>query len=83
VYGKLYRFSGEKELEDFKFNPAKFLVGNEGPATLPLMPPPPKIMIVGQKGSGVTTQIDLLCKKYKVNSLNLKQEFLKQREKNK
>jgi len=25
----------------------------------------------------------LLCKKYKVNALNLKEEFLKQREKNK
>jgi YHS domain-containing protein len=27
VYGKVYRFSGEKEIEEFKFNPAKFMVG--------------------------------------------------------
>ena len=40
-------------------------------------------MIVGQKGSGVTTQIDLLCKKYKIGSLNLKEAFLAQMKKNK
>ena len=50
VFGKIYRFSGEKEIEQFKFNPAKFLVGHEGPASLPLLPPAPKIMIIGQKG---------------------------------
>jgi YHS domain-containing protein len=72
VFGKVYRFSGEKEIEEFKFNPAKFMVGLEGPSSLPVPPPPPKVMIVGQKGSGVTTQIDNLCKKYKIGSLNLK-----------
>jgi YHS domain-containing protein len=76
VFGKIYRFSGEKELEEFKFNPSKFMVGKEGPQSLPLAPPPPKIMIVGQKGSGITTQIDKLCKKYKISSLNLKEAFL-------
>jgi len=76
VFGKIYRFSGEKEIEQFKFNPAKFLVGHEGPASLPLLPPAPKIMIIGQKGSGISTQIDLLCKKYKLDSLKLKDEFI-------
>ena len=43
---------------------------------MPLKPPAPKIMILGQKGAGVSTQIDLLCKKYKLDSINLKDEFL-------
>jgi len=29
------------------------------------------------KGAGITTQIQLLCDKYKLESLNLKDEFLK------
>jgi len=55
VYGKTYWFSGEKELEEFKFNPSKFLTGFGGAKSLPLAPPPPKIMIIGSKGSGITT----------------------------
>ena len=56
VYGKTYWFAGEKEQEEFKFNPARFLTGFGGAQSLPLAPPPPKIMILGSKGSGVTTQ---------------------------
>lgn len=51
IFGKSYRFAGEKELEEFKFNPYAFL----SRATIPLAPPEPKIMIVGQRGSGVST----------------------------
>lgn len=40
-------------------------------------------MIVGNKGSGVTTQINMLCEKYKLESLNLKEEFLSILEKEK
>lgn len=47
VYGKTFRFSGEAEMEEFKFNPAKFLVGHKGKEDLPLDPPPPKVMIIG------------------------------------
>jgi hypothetical protein len=47
VYGKTYVFVGEKEQEEFKFNPSKFLSGKEGPQSVPLLPPPPKIMILG------------------------------------
>ena len=72
VFGKTYRFSGEKEQEEFKFNPAAFL----SKVTIPLPAPQPKIMIVGVKGSGVTTQIKLLANKYKIGSLELKHEFL-------
>jgi len=51
VFGKSYRFAGEKEQEEFKFNPNTFLEK----VTIPLCPPQPKIMVVGMKGSGVST----------------------------
>ncbi len=72
MFGKTYRFAGEKEQEEFKFNPAAFV----RKVTIPLPAPQPKIMIVGIKGSGVTTQIKLLASKYKIGSLELKPEFL-------
>lgn len=37
----------------------------------------PKIMVLGMKGAGITTQIDNICSKYKLDSYNLKAEFLK------
>jgi adenylate/nucleoside-diphosphate kinase len=36
IFGKTYWLSGEKEAEEFKFNPNKFLVTKYGSATLPL-----------------------------------------------
>ena len=39
-------------------------------------PPPPKIMVVGTKGAGVTTQIRSLCDKYKLDECVLKDEYL-------
>ena len=76
MYGKTYWFAGEKEQEEFKFNPAMFLTGFGGAQALPLTPPPPKIMILGCKGSGVTTQQQMLAKKFKLDTLNLREEFL-------
>jgi len=35
----------------------------------------PKIMICGQKGSGVTTQIAMLCDKYKLDQFELMTEY--------
>lgn len=72
VFGKSYRFAGEKEQEEFKFNPDAFL----SQVQIPLPPPEPKIMIIGQKGSGVTTQIDKLCKRFKIDALNLGEKFV-------
>lgn len=43
----------------------------------------PKIMIMGTKGSGVTTQIQMLCDLYKLDSLELHTEFLKRLDKEK
>jgi hypothetical protein len=36
----------------------------------------PKIMICGMKGSGVSTQISMLCDKYKLNEFELLKEYL-------
>ena len=71
LFGKRFLFAGDEELEKFKFNPQKYLVIQEGQAALPLAPPPPKIMITGVKCSGVTTQIDMICEKYKLDKLEL------------
>jgi len=47
INGKTYFLAGEKEEEEFKFNPTKFLKLQQGVGTLPLLPPPPKIMVMG------------------------------------
>ncbi len=47
-----------------------------GGIKLPLAPPAPKIMIIGQKGSGATTQIAKMCAKYKISSLELANTYL-------
>lgn len=77
IDGKTYWLAGEKEAELFKFNPIEFLKTRTGQATLPLSPPNPKIMILGQRGAGTTTLIRMMCEKYKLNELELKKEYLK------
>ena len=77
VHGKRYLFSGEEELEKFKFDPSKYMVVQENGVPLPLAPPPPKIMVTGVKCSGVTTQIDMICSKYKLDKLELFAEYKK------
>lgn len=62
IFGKSFRFAGEKEQEEFKFNPDAYL----NKVQIPLPAPEPKIMLVGMKGSGVTTQIEKLCRKFKI-----------------
>ena len=76
VFGKTYWFTGEKEADLFKFNPTKYLVTKDGRTELPLEPPPPKIMVVGTKGAGVTTQIRSLSEKYRLEEFILKDEYL-------
>ncbi len=79
IGGKTYWFAGEKEQEEFKFNPEKYLITGAHHAqkrSIPLLPPQPKIMIQGIKGSGVTTQIRKLCDKFKLTEFNLKEAYL-------
>jgi YHS domain-containing protein len=76
VQGKTYIFAGADEKAKFDKDPVKYMVAFTGQATLPLQPPPPKIMIVGNKGSGVSTQIRMLCDKYKLEEFELQKEYL-------
>ena len=68
---RVYKLAGEGELEEFKANPMKYI--KEGVQR----PPQPHIMIIGPKGSGVSTQIGKICSKYKIPQFLLKEEFLK------
>jgi len=72
INGKTFWFSGEAEQAEFKFNPTAFLKN----LTLPLAPPAPKIMIIGMKGAGVSTQINKLCTKYKIDQCPMMKSML-------
>lgn len=72
IFGKTFTFAGEKEMEDFRGNPTHFLSNLQ----LPLQPPMPKVMVLGQKGAGITTQVSMLCDKYRLSTLSVKEEFL-------
>jgi YHS domain-containing protein len=69
IFGKTFTFAGEKELEDFKLNPIHYLSNLQ----LPLQPPMPKVMVIGQKGAGITTQVNMLCDKYKLSTITVKE----------
>lgn len=77
VHGRRYLFAGDEELEKFKFDPSKYMIVQENGVPLPLAPPAPKIMVTGIKCSGVTTQIDMICNKYKLDKLELFEEYKK------
>ena len=77
VRGKRYLFAGEKEKEKFAFDPSKYMIVQNACATLPLAPPPPKFLITGNKCAGITTQINLLCEKFKLEPLELQSAFNK------
>ena len=77
VYGKRYLFAGDEELEKFRFDPSKYLIVQEAGVPLPLAPPQPKIMVTGVKSAGITTQIDMICGKYKLDKLELFAEYKK------
>ena len=57
IFGKTYWLAGEKEAEVFKFNPVDFLNATRntlrGPPILDL--PPPRIMVLGHRGAGVSS----------------------------
>lgn len=76
ILGKTYLLAGEKEAEKFKFNPIEFLKTKTGEAQLPLLPPNPKIMVLGHRGAGTTTLIRMLCEKFKLDEFELKKEYL-------
>ena len=74
VNQKVYRISGEKEMEKFRNNPAKYL--GENGSLLPIEVPPPHIMITGYQGSGVTFYTDVLSKQYRLVKREIQNEFM-------
>ena len=77
VNGKRYFFAGSKEMEKFKKEPSKYMIVQEQGCSLPIQPPAPKIMITGNKCAGVSTQINLLCERFKLDQLELQSVFQK------
>lgn len=77
VNGKRYFFAGTKEMEKFKKQPSKYMIVQAQGASLPIQPPAPKFMITGTKCAGVTTQINMLCEKFKLDPLELEDAFNK------
>ena len=74
VNQKVYRISGEKEMEKFRNNPAKYL--GENASLLPIEVPPPHIMITGYQGSGVTFYTNVLSKQYRLVKREIQNEFM-------
>ena len=73
----IYFFAGTKEMEKFKKQPSKYMIVQAQGASLPIQPPAPKFMITGTKCAGVTTQINMLCEKFKLDPLELEDAFNK------
>ena len=71
IQGRRFRFSGEKELNDFKTDPSKYL-HNTSPAV------PPRIMFMGIRGVGLKTQLLKLNEKYRIPILAMKDTLLQQ-----
>ena len=71
VMGRRYTFVSEKELEQFKSFPADYVRGK-------LALPPPHVMLLGVRGAGLHTQMEMLQQKYMINGLELKQKFVEQ-----
>ena len=77
INGKSYWFADPKEAKRFSFNPSVYLKTLNGQAKIPIQPPKPKIMILGNRGAGTTTMINMLCEKFKLDDFLLKEKFVK------
>ncbi len=73
VQGKRFKFCGERELNEFKAEPKKYLQ-NVNPSI------PPRIMFMGLRGVGLKTQLLKLNEKYRIPILTLRQTMLQQLE---
>ncbi len=72
---RIYRISGEKEMEKFRANPALYIGANG--SLLPIDVPPPHIMITGYQGAGTTFYSDCLCRQFKFTKREIQKEFMK------
>ncbi|KAL4506760.1 hypothetical protein ABPG72_001181 [Tetrahymena utriculariae] len=71
VRGKSHIFYSEEDKKKFTDHTWKYVDGKTHYDV-----PPPRIMIMGPKGSGVHTQLDLLQQKYKIPVFDLKKNLL-------
>ena len=74
VNQKVYRISGEKEMEKFRNNPAKYLGTNA--SLMPIDVPPPHIMVTGYQGSGITFYTNVLSKQFRLVKREIQKEFM-------
>ena len=74
VNQKVYRISGEKEMEKFRNNPAKYL--GTSASLMPIDVPPPHIMVTGYQGSGVTFYTNVLSKQFRLVKREIQSEFM-------
>ena len=74
VNQKVYRISGEKEMEKFRNNPAKYL--GENASLMPIDVPPPHIMVTGYQGSGITFYTNVLSKQFRLVKREIQNEFM-------
>jgi len=73
VRGRRYRFYSEKEMNIFKNNVDKYVaLCNKKNLKLP----GPRILMMGIKGSGLHTQMDLINKHYKISRVELARDML-------
>jgi adenylate/nucleoside-diphosphate kinase len=71
VMGRRYNFVSEKELEQFKSFPADYVRGK-------LALPPPHVMLLGVRGAGLHTQMEMLRQQFMIDTLELKEKFMEQ-----
>ena len=68
-HGKEYLFAGEKEQMAFELSPNRYF--QPSPSSFS-----PHILILGVRGSGVTTQATLLANRYQIPLLNLRSAYI-------
>eukprot|EP00825_Cyclidium_porcatum_P011085 TRINITY_DN1566_c0_g1_i6.p1 TRINITY_DN1566_c0_g1~~TRINITY_DN1566_c0_g1_i6.p1 ORF type:complete len:1401 (+),score=376.97 TRINITY_DN1566_c0_g1_i6:144-4346(+) len=74
VEGRKHLFYGEKEQVKFKDHVNDYCNNSDKILSVP----PPRIMVLGVRGSGVHTQLEKLHQKYKIPVLDLKTNLLQQ-----
>ncbi|EGR31735.1 hypothetical protein IMG5_103090 [Ichthyophthirius multifiliis] len=71
VRGKRHKFYSEEQKKKFQENTWKYVDGSHH-----LELPPPRILLMGVRGSGLHTQLQKLYEKYKIPVMDLKQNLI-------
>eukprot|EP00743_Colponemidia_sp_Colp-15_P003757 GILK01004053.1.p1 GENE.GILK01004053.1~~GILK01004053.1.p1 ORF type:complete len:1970 (+),score=455.64 GILK01004053.1:306-6215(+) len=70
IRGTPFVLCGEEEVEKFSLCPSRYVPKDEPTV------PPPHVMVIGSRGAGVTTQLELLTMKYKLPTVDLETQFM-------